>query len=153
MSKMYDQLMRSGKFTAAQNKGQSQDEINSFSELILMCEKDGFIPRYYTEGPQDKVDYVIQDMQDYTRSLIIEEMHLGPLIERAVAVIEEEARKDRENENDSFETIDEEKAFEEELFAEKEIDELDDDDYEAFNKFLDSLENEDEVSSRRAGDW
>jgi hypothetical protein len=36
------------------------------------------------DTPQDKVDRVIQDLQDYTRNLIVEEMHLGPLLERAV---------------------------------------------------------------------
>ena len=30
--------------------------VDSISELVLLCEKDGFFPRYYTDGPQDKVD-------------------------------------------------------------------------------------------------
>jgi hypothetical protein len=59
MIKMYDSLMKSGKFTAAQNKGENGDYIDSVSELVAMCEKDGFIPRYYVDGPQDKVDRTI----------------------------------------------------------------------------------------------
>jgi len=55
-SKMYDMLMKSGKFTAAQNKTDSGNAVDSISELIAMCERDGFFPRYYTDGPQDKVD-------------------------------------------------------------------------------------------------
>jgi len=56
MVKMYDMLMKSGKFTAAQNKTESGNAVDSISELVMLCEKDGFIPRYYVDGPKDKVD-------------------------------------------------------------------------------------------------
>jgi len=56
MVKMYDMLMKSGKFTAAQNKTESGNAVDSISELVALCEKDGFFPRYYVDGPQDKVD-------------------------------------------------------------------------------------------------
>jgi hypothetical protein len=51
MIKMYDGLMKSGKFTAAQNKADNGDSIDSISAIVAICEKDGFIPRYYTDGP------------------------------------------------------------------------------------------------------
>jgi len=82
--KMYDSLMKAGKWTAAQNKADNGEYVDSISELVALCERDGFIPRYYVDTPQDKVDRVIQDLQDYTRNLVVEEMHLGPLLERAV---------------------------------------------------------------------
>lgn len=94
--KMYDSLMKAGKWTAAQNKAENGEYVDSISELVALCERDGFIPRYYVDTPQDKVDRVIQDLQDYTRNLVVEEMHLGPLLERAVRQIEQ----DRENEVD-----------------------------------------------------
>lgn len=94
--KMYDSLMKAGKWTAAQNKADNGEYVDSISELVALCERDGFIPRYYVDTPQDKVDRVIQDLQDYTRNLVVEEMHLGPLLERAVRQIEQ----DRENEVD-----------------------------------------------------
>nr|DAL81170.1 MAG TPA: hypothetical protein [Bacteriophage sp.] len=56
MQKAYDSLMKSGKFTAAQNKGESGEFVDSIGELVALCEREGFIPRYYTDGPQDKVD-------------------------------------------------------------------------------------------------
>jgi hypothetical protein len=88
MIKMYDALMKSGKFTAAQNKAENGDYIDSVSELVSLCEKDGFIPRYYTDGPQDKVDRTIQDLSGYTRSLIMEEQNLSEMIESAVRQIQ-----------------------------------------------------------------
>ena len=150
MSKVYDNLMKSGKFTAAQNKAESGEYVDSISELVAVCEKEGFIPRYYTEGPQDKVDYVIQDLQDYTRTLIIEEMHLGALIEKAVKQIEEDRLKELENEIDD-ETEDE--AFERELFSKKEVFNTDQD-YSDFADFQEELKDADEDfwDSLREGD-
>jgi predicted ABC-type ATPase len=62
MIKMYDVLMKSGKFTAAQNKAENGEAVDSIAELVAMCEQEGFIPRYYTDGPQDKVDRTLQDL-------------------------------------------------------------------------------------------
>ena len=133
MIKMYDGLMKSGKFTAAQNKAEQGEYVDSISELVAICEKDGFIPRYYTDGPQDKVDRVIQDMQDYTYTLVTEEMHLGSLIEKAVKQIQDEKLKDLEEEIDD-ET--EEEALERELFT-KDENYTEDEDYIDFAEFED----------------
>ena len=92
--KMYDMLMKSGNFTAVQNKTDNGEFLDSISELVTICEKQGFIPRYYIEQPNDKADRVLQDLQGYTRTLVTEEMNLGVLIENAVKQIE----KDKENE-------------------------------------------------------
>ena len=40
MSKVYDALMKSAKFTAVQNKAESGEFVNSISELVLLCEKE-----------------------------------------------------------------------------------------------------------------
>ena len=82
--KMYDILMKSGRFTAAQNKEAQGEFVDSVGEIVSLCEKEGFIPRYYATGPQDEVDFTIKDMQRYTRTLVTEEMHLGDLIEEAI---------------------------------------------------------------------
>lgn len=135
MVKMYDSLMKSGKFTAAQNKAENGEFVDSISELVAVCEKEGFIPRYYVDGPQDKVDRVIQDMQDYTRTLITEEMHLAPLIERAVRQIETD--REKEIAIDEAEDGDEE-AFEQALFQDDEYFLKDQD----FSDFVDFEERE-----------
>lgn len=135
MSKVYDSLMRSGNFTAAQNKGENGEFIDSLSELIALCEQDGFIPRYYTDGPQDKIDRVIQDMQEYTRTLVVEEMHLGGLIERAIKALENE----KEQEDKEEEDIDEEKEFEDSLFDSPTIEPLSAEDLLEFNDFQERM--------------
>ena len=123
MSKVYDSLMKSGKFTAAQNKAETGEFIDSISELVEICEKEGFIPRYYTENPMDKVDETLADLKGYTRSLVIEEMNLGNLIENAV---KEMARQEAKEEDEDIE---------DELNLE-EIEALKDEDFENYNEFI-----------------
>lgn len=94
MIKMYDSLMKSAKLTAAQNKAESGEFVESISELVTICEREGFIPRYYTDGPMDKVDKVLQDLQHYTYSLVTEEMNLGNMIDASVRAIAQD--KERE---------------------------------------------------------
>ena len=93
MSKVYDSLMKSGKFTAAQNKTEDGEEINSIGELVSICEKQGFIPKYYTDGPQDKADRVIDDLKKYTKDLVSNETNLDTMFESAQRQIEEEQER------------------------------------------------------------
>lgn len=97
MSKVYDSLMKSGKFTAAQNKNENGDFIDSIGELIEMCEKEGYIERYYVESPKDRVDMTIADMQRYTRTLIEEETSLPNMVEKALREIEKEDAESAKN--------------------------------------------------------
>ena len=115
MIKMYDMLMKSGKFTAAQNKSESGNAVDSISELVMLCEKDGFFPRYYVDGPQDKVDRTLQDIQNYTHQLVVDEMNLGNLIENAVKQIQIDKEKEALRDADAAGDDD---AFEAELFDE-----------------------------------
>ena len=138
MSKVYDSLMKAGKFTAAQNKAENGEYVDSVAELIALCERDGFIPRYYVDGPQDKVDRVIQDLEDYTRNLVLEELHLGPLIEKAIRNNMDDADKEDEDEED------EDTELERSLY-EDENTTIEDDDYDEFFEQQDELKKQDET--------
>ena len=140
MSKVYDTLMKSGKFTAAQNKAATGEYVDSISELVAMCEQDGFIPRYYTDGPQDKVDRTLQDLQNYTRTLVTEEMNLGNLIESAIKQIQ----IDKEKEADmTAEAASDEDAFDASLFGEGEESILADEDFAALRDMEEQAEIDD----------
>ena len=98
MSKVYDNLMKSGKFTAAQNKAENGEYIDSISELVMLCEEQGFIPRYYVSEPNDYVDATLQDLKHYTYTLVTEEMNLGNLIDSAIkSMASEEAKEEDED--------------------------------------------------------
>lgn len=141
MSKVYDSLMKSGKFTAAQNKAESGEFVDSIGELVALCEKEGFIPRYYIDEPNDKVDRTLQDLQNYTRDLINEETNLSSMIEHALREIE----KDKENEArlESDDGTDDEEAFEASLFEDDAEKVLQDEDFAAFADFEEELELDD----------
>ena len=141
MVKMYDMLMKSGKFTAAQNKTESGNAVDSISELVMLCEKDGFIPRYYIDSPKDKVDRTLQDLQNYTRQLVTEEMNLGNLIESAVKQIQLDKEKEAEKEADAAGDDD---AFESELFDEDKKAFLNDEDFQQLQEFIEDEELSDE---------
>ena len=87
---MYESKMKAGNWTAQQNKEEGNDAIDSIGELVAICERDGFIPKFFTDGPKDKADRVLQDMQKYTKDLIENESGLSVMMERAVTQIEEE---------------------------------------------------------------
>jgi hypothetical protein len=65
-----------------------------------MCEKEGFIPRYATDIPQDKVDQTLLDMNNYLRKLVTQDLGFGQQIEDSIKKIqlqremnEEESRR------------------------------------------------------------
>ena len=130
MSKVYDNLMKSGKFTAAQNKAESGEFVDSIGELIELCEKQGYIERYYVESPKDRVDLTIADMQRYTRTLIEEETNLPNMVEKALREIDKEDKDNAANTED--EIIDDIDLSLEDLEAT-----LKDQDYVDFEDFLD----------------
>ena len=135
MSKVYDLLMKSGKFQAVQNKAESGEYIDSVGELVAICEKDGFIPRYYLGEPNDKVDQTILDMKRYTRTLITEETNLGNLIEEAIKNNQKEdeaaAAADQDVDTGLLDDIEEIEQ------------QLKDDDFEEYSEFLDNEEASD----------
>lgn len=136
MQKAYDSLMKSGKFTAAQNKGESGEFVDSIGELVALCEREGFIPRYYTDGPQDKVDRTLQDLQQYTHTLVTEEMNLGNMIEASLR----EIVKDKEREA----KIDVEDSDEDEDLFNYEHPELTEEDYQEYEDMKESERDKDE---------
>lgn len=123
MSKVYDSLMKSGNFTAHQNKSENGEFIDSIAELVELCEKEGYIERFYIDSPNDKVDITIRDMQKYTKDLVEKETNLSAMIEQA---IKNNAREDENDEEDNDEII----------FDDDMISELDDSDFEDFQNFL-----------------
>lgn len=132
MVSMYDQLMKSGNFTAAQNKKDKGEFIDSISELVELCEKDGFIPRYYVDTPKDRVDETILDLQNYTKTLVTEEMNLGNLIEGAVREMIREENKEEDEDIDD------------EILDFESIEEIKDEDFGDFNDFVEEETQTDE---------
>ena len=106
MAKVYDSLMKSAKFTAAQNKAESGEYVSAIDEFILMCEREGFIPRFYVDEPKDKPDETLADLRNYTHRLVTEEMNLGNLIESAARTMAREEAKEEDEETTEIDGLD-----------------------------------------------
>ena len=129
LAKVYDSLMKSAKFTAAQNKTESDNEFQAVSELILMAEEEGFIPRFDVSVPQDIIDATMRDMERYLNTLVREEQGLGNLIEVAISQMKREEEANAELEA----------ALEGENFVEED---LTDEDYIDFYEFQEEDDEE-----------
>ena len=124
-SKVYNELRKSAKFTAAQNKEQKEDFVDSVGELITLCERDGFIPRFTTDIPQDKVDATLKDMNEYVRKLVTQDLGFGQQIEDAIKKIQIQQAMQEDVETGNTEVEDEDfEEFYEEISAQKEQDNL-----------------------------
>ena len=135
MSKVYDSLMKSGKFTAQQNK-EDGEFVDAIGQLVEICEKEGFIPRYYIDKPNDRVDETLADMKGYTKTLVYEELNLGNLIEQSIKTMLNEENKE------------EDEDIEEEIMTLEEVDQLKDEDFEQHADFLEEMQELDEEYMR-----
>ena len=97
LSRVYDQLRKSAKFTAAQNKQEKADFIDSVGQLVAYCEKNGGqIPRYQIDTPYDIVDKIITDLKEYNKTLIYEDTALARQIEDYIKQARAAAAKKRD---------------------------------------------------------
>lgn len=103
LSRVYDALRKSAKFTAAQNKEEKHDFIDSVGQMVAFCQKHGHaIPRLKIEQPQDKVDIIINDLKTYNKDLIYEDSALARQIEDYLKEVKA-ARSKREDEQEAKE--------------------------------------------------
>lgn len=135
VSRVYDSLMKSGRFTAAQNKAENGEFVDSVSELFMLCEKEGFVPRYYIDKPNDKVDETIEDLQRYTHRLVTEETNLGNLIEDALKQITKEDEEDSVIQDGINNLLDDDEDAVSEIEQQ-----LKDNDFQEYNDFLENEE-------------
>lgn len=135
LSRVSESLRKSAKFTAAQNKEQKNDYVDSVGELVAMCEKDGFIPRYVTDVPQDKVDLTLKDMKSYLYKLVTQDLGFGQQIEDALKKIQ--LQKEMEQNESGPITSQEEELDQEALI---------DQDYEEFYNSVQQQKQQDQES-------
>lgn len=83
LSRVYDSMMKSAKFTEAQNKEGKSDFVDSVGQLVAYCEREGGqIPKFEIKVDHDIVDTIIRDLKEYNKSLIYEDKSLAQEIEQ-----------------------------------------------------------------------
>lgn len=99
LSRTYDTLRKSAKFTAAQKKEEKNDFIDSIGQMVAYCEKEGGkIPRFEIKADLDIVDKVIKDLKEYNKTLIYEDTALARQIEEYLKrkEVAENIKRDKE---------------------------------------------------------
>jgi hypothetical protein len=130
LSRVYDALMKSAKFTEAQNKEDKGDFVDSLGQMVDYCEKiGGIIPRHEIKVPYDIIDKIIDDLKAYNKSLIYEDKSLAEEIEQylknkqSADEMKRDRQKAREQGLDYVELEDEDyAAFQEAIAADIEKD-------------------------------
>ena len=85
LSRVYDALMKSGKFTEAQRKEEKSGEFDSVGQVVYFAEKEGgAIHRYKIDTPLDIVDKSIENLKKYTHDLIINDPTLSQMLENLI---------------------------------------------------------------------
>lgn len=116
LSKVYDTMMKSAKFTAAQET-ESDDYIDSIGELAYLCEEKGFIPRFDVSEAKDIVDTTLKDLTKYTHDLVVGELNLDSMVETALEAIEREEQSEEAGDDGLF--LDNEENMESDAYFEK----------------------------------
>jgi hypothetical protein len=99
LSRVYESLRKSAKFTAAQNKESKGDFVDCIGTMVAYCEKEGGqIPKFEIKADLDIIDTIIKDNKEYTKSLIYQDTALAKQIEDYLKKkeISEEMKKDKE---------------------------------------------------------
>lgn len=130
LSRVSESLRKSAKFTAAQNKEEKNDFVDSVGELVAMCEREGFIPRFPTDIPQDKIDLTLKDMNNYVHKLVTQDLGFGQQIEDALKKIQIQKEMSEQEEKN---------------FLEDEPSELIDEDYEEFYNSIEAQKEQDSL--------
>jgi uncharacterized membrane protein YcgQ (UPF0703/DUF1980 family) len=123
LSRVYDSMMKSAKFTAAQDKETKTDFVDAVGTMVAYCEEHGGqIPRFEIKEDYDVIDTIISDLKEYNRSLIYEDKALAQEIENYLKNKEISEQMKREREEARLKGLDQI--------------ELDDEDYQDFTEAI-----------------
>jgi len=120
-ARQYDALMKSAKFTEAQNKEGKSDAFDSVGEIVSFCEKNGGkIDKYEIKADRDVIDTILKDNQKYLDEIIKNDPNIENLIETHIKKMElqEQIKKNKLENKDTLDV----KDYDE--FAEKELEAL-----------------------------
>ena len=85
LSKVYDAMMKSAKFTEAQRKEEKTGDFDSVGQIVYFAEKyKGKIPRYDVSKFYDGIDEKMDNLKRYNKDLISNDTALSQMIENYI---------------------------------------------------------------------
>lgn len=119
ISRQLDLFIKTANLAPVQQKDRQQTTFSIAQMAFLVEHEGGFIPEFYIEKPNDKIDALLKDMEQYTQMLVSGESQLGAMIENAQAIVAEFALREELDTEDDF------SALEQEILGDLEGDEED----------------------------
>lgn len=102
LNRAYESLRKTAKLTAAQNKEAKENFVDCIGNMVVLCEKEGFVPRYDTSSPQDKIDKALQDMNNFTQTFAKQNLGLSQQIEMYLKRIEIQNQQSQEEDEKEY---------------------------------------------------
>lgn len=102
ISRQLDLFIKSANLAPVQQKDRQQTTF-AISQLAFLVEREGgFIPEFYTDEPNDKIDMILKDMQEYTEYLVRGESNIAEMVENTEAILAQEALPEAVEDYDDF---------------------------------------------------
>lgn len=92
-SEMYSRITKEAGFQPTQAKEEEEAGLNAIGLLVKMCEAKQFIPKFVTDEPQDQVDFVLKDLELFTKRLVDNDDTITSRVATAVAALEEQDKQ------------------------------------------------------------
>lgn len=102
ISRQLDLFIKSANLAPVQQKDRQQTTF-AISQLAYLVEREGgFIPEFYDGDPNDKIDQILKDMQEYTEYLVKGESGLDEMVTNTEAILAQDKLPDAVTDYDDF---------------------------------------------------
>lgn len=108
ISRQLDLFIKSANLAPVQQKDR-QHTTFAISQLAFLVEREGgFIPEFYIGTPNDKIDQVLRDMQEYTEYLVRGETNIAEMVENTEAILAQDPLPQAVDDYDDFAALEKE---------------------------------------------
>lgn len=102
ISRQLDTFIKTANLAPVQQKDRQQTTF-AISQLAFLVEREGgFIPEFYIDQPNDKIDQILADMQSYTEHLVRGESNIAEMVEHTEEILAQDKLPDAVDDYDDF---------------------------------------------------
>lgn len=108
ISRQLDTFIKTANLAPVQQKDRQQTTF-AISQLAFLVEREGgFIPEFYIDTPNDKIDQILADMQSYTEHLVKGESNIAEMVEHTAEILAQDKLPDAVDDYDDFAALERE---------------------------------------------
>lgn len=105
ISRQLDTFIKTANLAPVQQKDRQQTTF-AISQLAFLVEREGgFIPEFYVDQPNDKLDQILADMQTYTEYLVRGESNIAEMVEHTEEILAQDKLPEVVNDYDDFKVL------------------------------------------------